>query len=90
MKKAVVLLAVVLCSGTLAMAQTKRIAHRSHSGTGTFTITNSNDNFGVVRKVPPAPPKTDSNAIVKKKVVVHPKVKKTLRSSKSRTIQTGR
>ncbi len=82
--KKVVVLAVVLCSGTLAMAQTKRIAHRSHSGTGTFVITDSKDNFGEYKPaMPVAPlPKTDSNAIVKNKAVVQSKAKKVMKSSK--------
>ncbi len=89
MNKILVLLTLTFGSTTMAAAQTKRIAHLSHSGTGTFVITNSKDNFGIPspdkRKTPP-----QADTIAKKKPAVHYRVKKSSKSRKSKTTQAGK
>jgi hypothetical protein len=71
------ILALLLLAGGAAQAQTKRIAHLSHSGSGTFQLMRSADNFGL----PPAamrnkgiPIVVDSNALPPKKTATAKKV----------------
>ena len=64
MKKAFILLGFTVIS-LLGFSQTKRIAHRSHSGSdNTFTITSSTDNFGL--PVPDSTKKTKKDSLKSK------------------------
>jgi hypothetical protein len=67
MKKALFLLVFTAIS-LLSFSQTKRIAHRSHSGTDkTFTITASADNFGL--PVPDSTKKIKKDTLKSKQVI---------------------
>lgn len=48
MKTLLLSLVLITAAGIVATAQTKKIAHRSHSGSGGSFDLNGSDNFGIV------------------------------------------
>lgn len=84
MKKLVFFLFAMIFISLPGFSQTKKIAHKSHSGsTGSFSLSGM-DNFGIIHKQPRSREKKDSTKKIKKdtlhktpvKLPVKPKVKK--------------
>ena len=76
------LIAFAISSGL--MAQTKRIAHRSHSGSNSNNYGFGGDNFGLP---PPSKKTTDSTNTVQKKADTIPLVKKVKLKKKFKSVK---
>ena len=80
MKKIPVLLLLVIGCSTGLQAQTKRIAHRSHSGSNHTLVMTTEDNFGLPSKPKDTAVKKPAPAVNRKKIK-HKKVTPVTRSA---------
>lgn len=79
MKRTVILAALCFMGASSLLAQTKKIAHRSHSGKNSTLIFTTEDNFGL-----PASAKKKDTVIVKSDSV---RVKKVYRKKKKTVVK---
>jgi len=77
--KKIFLLGIVAFISCAAFAQTKKIAHRSHSGKNSTLVMTTGDNFGI-----PVPSRKDT-VVIKKDTTIKTPAKKYSRKKKKHT-----